>query len=605
MKQEERWNMSRIRHCWTNNLKITEKISLTVFCFAFIPILLLFLVIIMNLDEKETNDRIYLAKSSVNQIHANVQKTVELCNVSTQVFINNGNLTNYLERVHSGEKISVEDMIRFSREDIVSMERLVNSNPYLYQIHVYVDNDSMLEMIPIIYRKSRMKNTQMIADENLQYSWFYDYTDDLFQFSSNPTEHVMSLTTKMPSYAYGNLGYVEVAVKMEDVFTGLFDNNEAKWTCFVDQAKNRYYNKAEDNRWNTIVEDIMSVALDTDQEISKKVKLQGENMLITTKNIPELGGSYIEVISLDKFGTTLAKMSWVYLLILLGIMVLLIGVIHFVVKTMVKRFYMLFGTLKEVQGGNLNVEVPDCGTDELGELANQIGIMLEKIRVLIKDNLDREILAKNSEIRALQNQINAHFIYNVLESVKMMAEIEEKYEIADAVTSLGIMLRYSMKGLAKNVSVRQEIEYIQNYIALMNLRFDYEIYLSLNIPEALWDQEIPKMSLQPIVENAISHGIEDIAEDTNIYIKGIVMRQDFIIEITDQGKGMTEDEVKRLREKIDEDIEVSGGNGSGIGLKNVQDRIQIHFGKEYGIQVSSRYGCYTKVSMRLPFDTNV
>jgi len=113
------------------------------------------------------------------------------------------------------------------------------------------------------------------------------------------------------------------------------------------------------------------------------------------------------------------------------------------------------------------------------------------------------------------------------------------------------------------------------------------------------------MSLQPIVENAIGHGIEDIAEDTNIYIKGIVMRQDFIIEITDQGKGMTEDEVKRLREKIDEDIEVSGGTGSGIGLKNVQDRIQIHFGKEYGIQVSSRYGCYTKVSMRLPFDTNV
>ncbi|MBS5934629.1 MAG: sensor histidine kinase [Clostridiales bacterium] len=597
--------MSRIRHCWTNNLKITEKISLIVFWFAFIPILVLFLVIILNLEEKETNDRIYLAKASVNQIYANVQKTVELCNVSTQVFLNNGNLTNYLERVHSGEKISIEDMIAFSREDIVSMERLVNSNPYLYQIHVYVDNDTMLEMVPIIYRKNRMKNTQMISDDTVQYSWLYDYTDDLFRLSSNPTKHVMSLTTKMPSYSYGNLGYVEVAVKMEDVFTGLFDNNIAKWSCFVDQAKNRYYNQEEDNRWNNMVEDIMSVASDSDQEFSKKVKLHGENMLITTKNIPELGGSYIEVISLDKSGSNLTKMSWLYLLVLVGIMVLLICVIHFVVKTMVKRFYMLFETLKEVQGGNLNVEVPDCGTDELGELANQIRIMLDKIQLLIKDNLDREILAKNSEIRALQNQINAHFIYNVLESVKMMAEIEEKYDIADAVTSLGIMLRYSMKGLAKNVSVRQEIEYIQNYIALMNLRFDYEIYLSLNIPEALWEQEIPKMSLQPIVENAISHGIEDIAEDTNIYIKGIVMRQDFIIEITDQGKGMTEDEVKRLREKIDEDIEVSGGTGSGIGLKNVQDRIQIHFGKEYGIQVSSRYGCYTKVSMRLPFDTNV
>ena len=597
--------MGRIKYCWTNKLKITHKISLTVFCFAFIPVLVLFLVIIMNLEEKEKNDKIFLAKSSVNQIYANVQKTVELCNMSTQVFLNNGNLTNYLERVHSGEKISVDDMISFSREDIVSMERLVNSNPYLYQIHVYVDNDSMLEMMPILFHKSRMKNIQVIVDDNLQYSWLYDYTDDMFRLSSNPTKHLMSLTTKIPSFSYGNLGYVEVAVKMEDVFHGLFENNDANWSCFVDQAGNQYYNSDEGNRWNNLVEDIMSVTSSIGQEGSEKIKIQGENMIITTKPIPELGGSYIEVISLDMFGSNLTRSSGFYLFIMLGIMVLLFGVIHFVVKTMVKRFYMLFDTLREVQGGNLNVVVPDCGTDELGELANQIGIMLDKIKLLMKDNLDREILVKNSEIRALQNQINAHFIYNVLESVKMMAEIEGKYDIADAVTSLGIMLRYSMKGLAKNVTVRQEIEYIQNYIALMNLRFDYEIYLSLNIPEVLWEQEIPKMSLQPIVENAISHGIEDIAEDTNIYIKGIVLIQDFIIEITDQGKGMTVDEVKRLREKIEEDIETSGGFGTGIGLKNVQDRIRIHFGKEYGLQVSSRYGCYTKVSMRIPFDSKV
>ncbi|WP_455715486.1 sensor histidine kinase [Anaerosporobacter sp.] len=597
--------MGKLKYCWTNKLKITDKISLTVFCFAFVPILVLFLVIIMNLEEKDKNDKIYLAKSSVNQIYANVQKTVELCNMSTQVFLNNGNLTDYLERVYSGEKISVEDMIQFSREDIVSMERLVNSNPYLYQIHVYVDDDTMLEMVPILYQKSRMKNIQIIEEAGLENSWLFDYTDDMFSLSDNPTKHIMSLTTKMPNYTYGNLGYIEVAVRMESVFPELFEYSDTRWRCFVDQQDNRYYNKSDDNRWNRYVEDIMSKVVDKNQEISKKVKIQGEDMIITSKPIPELNGSYIEVISLDKFSSTLTKMSWFYLFILVGIMVLLIVVIHFVVTTMVKRFYMLFKTLKEVQGGNLNVVVPDCGSDELGELANQIGIMLDKIKLLMKDNLDREILAKNSEIRALQNQINAHFIYNVLESVKMMAEIEEKYDIADAVTSLGIMLRYSMKGLAKNVTVRQEIEYIQKYIALMNLRFDYEIYLSLNIPKVLWEQEIPKMSLQPIVENAICHGIEDIAEDTNIYIKGIVMLEDFIIEITDQGKGMTDEKVEYLREKIDEDIEVSGGAGTGIGLKNVQDRIQIHFGKEYGIQISSRYGCYTKVSMRLPFNPNV
>ncbi|WP_310604048.1 sensor histidine kinase [Anaerosporobacter sp.] len=594
--------MSRIKNCWTNKLKITQKISLTVFCFAFIPILILFIVIVMNLEEKEKNDKIYLVKASANQIHANVQKTVELCNMSTQAFLNNGALLTFLQQIHSGEEIFINDMIRFRRDEIVNLERLVNSNPYLYQIRVYVDDDDMLEMIPILFKTDRMKNTQIMVDNSIQSSWLFNYTDDLFQLSANPTKHIMALTTRIPNYTYGNLGYIEVAVKMEDVFPELFDSRDAIWSCFVEQDGKRYYNDSEESRWNPLVEDIMSEAMSTDKEFSDKVKIHGENMIITTKHIPELDGTYIEVISLDKLNGGLVKLNWLYAVIMVVIMLILISVIQLVVKTMVRRFYLLFGTLQEVQEGNLDVVVPDCGADELGELADQIGIMLERIKVLMKDNLDREILVKNSEIRALQNQINAHFIYNVLESVKMMAEIEEKYDIADAVTALGIMLRYSMKGLARNVTVRQEVEYIQKYVALMNLRFDYEIYLSLNIPEMLWDQEIPKMSLQPIVENAICHGIEDIAEDTNIYIKGIVLADNFIIEITDQGRGMTVQQVESLREKIEDGIEVNGGSGSGIGLKNVQDRIQIHFGKEYGIQVSSRFGCYTKVSMKIPLN---
>ena len=145
---------------------------------------------------------------------------------------------------------------------------------------------------------------------------------------------------------------------------------------------------------------------------------------------------------------------------------------------------------------------------------------------------------KNSEIKALQNQINVHFIYNVLESIKMMAEIDEKYEISDAVTSLGKLLRYGMKFSSKNVTVEQEIEYIRNYLDLINLRFDFEIILAINIPQFIYKQEIPKMTLQPIVENAIYHGIEELAEDSSIYIKGYVEGEDILIEITDSGKGM-------------------------------------------------------------------
>ena len=167
-------------------------------------------------------------------------------------------------------------------------------------------------------------------------------------------------------------------------------------------------------------------------------------------------------------------------------------------------------------------------------------------------------------------------------------------------TALGKLLRYSMKWVSGNVLVEQELDYIKNYMALINLRFDYEIFLSLNIPDIILKQEIPKMSLQPIVENAICHGIEQMAEDTNIYVKGIVEENDCVIEITDAGRGMTEEEVERLKLKIAGKIDSGGGSGNGIGLKNVQDRIHIAFGEKYGIEVASKIGCYTKVIVRIP-----
>ena len=289
-----------------------------------------------------------------------------------------------------------------------------------------------------------------------------------------------------------------------------------------------------------------------------------------------------------------------YAAVMLVVIVALIFLINYIVASLLRSFYDILKSVRVIQKGDLSVRIENCRNDEIGELGTQINKMLDHMEQLMKENIDREILAKNSEIRALQNQINAHFIYNVLESIKMMAEINEEYAISDAITSLGSLLRYNMKWTANNVPVEEEIEYIKNYLALINLRFDYEIYLSLNIPEEVLKQEIPKMSLQPIIENAIYHGIEELAEDTNIYIKGIVRERECFIEITDAGRGMSEAETEKLRKKLEGEIETGGDSGDGIGLKNVQDRIRMSFGEAYGIEINSKLGCYTKVTVRVP-----
>ena len=229
----------------------------------------------------------------------------------------------------------------------------------------------------------------------------------------------------------------------------------------------------------------------------------------------------------------------------------------------------------------------------------QLNHMLDRIQVLMKDKLDREILVKNTEIKALQNQINAHFIYNVLESIKMMAEIDEKYEISDAITALGELLRYNLKWVSSNVTIREEVAYIKNYIRLMNLRYDFVIILSVNIDEDIYRQSIPKMSLQPIVENAILHGIAELGEDATIYIKSTKLDGDFEITITDSGVGMDEEHRLVLEKKINGEMDDQESK-HGIGLKNVNYRIKMQFGEKYGLKVYSMEGCYTKITVLLP-----
>lgn len=269
-------------------------------------------------------------------------------------------------------------------------------------------------------------------------------------------------------------------------------------------------------------------------------------------------------------------------------------------KKLDKQLYETLCNVRNLQQGELGITFDEQAVDEEDELCLRVDRMIESVKELTDASLKQEILRKNTEIKALQNQINAHFIYNVLESIKMLAEIDEKYDISDAITSLGKLLRYSMRWTSGNVTVADELDYIRNYLSLINLRVDYEIYLSVKLPEIILRQEVPKMTLQPIVENAIYHGIEPMAEDTNIYIKGFVEGEDCVIEITDAGKGMTEEQVNNLYRSFKGEIETSGGSGNGIGLKNVQDRLHMSFGDRYGLEIASKLGCYTKVKVRIP-----
>lgn len=585
------------------DLKLNTKFTLVIIILVIVPITLLVIALFSNMKKNVIDENKNYMQYTMQRYRDNIIGNIDSINMTTQFFLSDDALKKVLESSVNGTEMTTEELFELYNEDIASLERLVNNNLLLYGVRVYAVNDNIQEMMPVLYSHSRMEKMEWTQKENF-IGWNYNYSDLLFKGQNNG-EKIASLITPIKSYENGCIGIIETAVTMEKLFPPLYEDIENEWSCFVSDEGTIYFGNDQHRNYEEFVRTTLGESAGEDIYTHYQ-RQEDQHLIVSYTYVKEIEGTLFSVQDITENMRNVYRMRSVYI----GVMILLVVglgyVINWIVKRLLKQFYITLKSIREIRKGDLSVRIVNCGTDEMGELGIQINKMLDHIERLMKESIDREVLVKNSEIRALQNQINAHFIYNVLESIKMMAEIDEEYAISDAVTSLGKLLRYSMRwDTGGMVRVEEEIEYIKNYLALINLRFDYEIYLSLNMPPLIMHQEIPKMSLQPIIENAICHGIEELAEDTSIYMKGYTKGTDCIIEITDAGKGMTEEEVEKLRKKIAGEIETSGGSGNGIGLKNVQDRIHISFGESYGIGIDSKIDCYTKITVRIPLQETV
>ncbi len=582
-------------------MKLNTKLSLLVIMGVVLPMTVFYLIFVSNIELSAFKEMEDAMEYQLESATLNIRQKVDAINVSSQFVLSDLSLYEYLQDSYYNRERSYEEMIEFYDVNVASMERMVNSNPYLYQIRVFADKID--EMMPILYTTERMERLEW-AEGGVTEGWKFSYVDTIFEsFQINQEQVLLSLVTPIENNEGMEIGVLEVAMKMETMFPELYQSQENFYACFIDENEKIYTNDYHRVR----IGDYLELLSDNREQIEGEnntfflEESENQQMILGgVQYIQELNGTLIYFENLSPTIATLNRERYLFLVgIILGVLLIII-IIDYVVRKVLSQFYQVLAAIRQVGKGNLELEIPTDGKGEMGELSLQINDMVTQIQALMQDNFQRELLMKDSEIRALQNQINAHFLYNVLETIKMMAEIEEEYVISDSITSLGNLLRYSMKWSSPKVTVKEELGYIQDYLALLNLRYDYEIYLSLNIPEKFYSQLVPKMSLQPIIENAICHGIEEIAEDTSIYIKIYEEESQCLIEITDAGKGMSQETLELLYQKLSGEIEETGNRGNGIGLRNVQDRIKMEFGDVYGLEIASQEGAYTKVKVVLP-----
>lgn len=285
-------------------------------------------------------------------------------------------------------------------------------------------------------------------------------------------------------------------------------------------------------------------------------------------------------------------------IMILGICCFLLAVLVSVLftKSIAEPLKRLIHAMNEVKKGNLAVAVPDENHDEIAEVTRNFNNMVQEIDHLLQDIQKTEALKRDAELKALQAQINPHFLSNILNTAKLLANAQKAENIESLLTSLIQLLHVSMGKENDFITVRKEIEYLQNYLNIQEFRYFNKFQVRFDIEAEILDNQLPKFLLQPILENAIVHGIGPKKGQGIIEVKGFAFAGKMLFAITDDGIGMTQETIDRV---LAED-NVSENQFCGIGVKNVAERVQLYFGPEYGLRIHSSPNYFTTVEITLP-----
>ena len=260
-----------------------------------------------------------------------------------------------------------------------------------------------------------------------------------------------------------------------------------------------------------------------------------------------------------------------------------------------KPIKVLRQSMRSVESGNFDVSAAVESGDEIGALWRDYNIMIAKIKDLVRQTILDQEQKRKSELRALQNQITPHFLYNTLDSIIWMAESNRQGDVVRMVSALAKLLRLSISKGEELVSIRDEVEHIKNYLTIQKMRYKDKLDFMLDVDEEILGLRTLKVILQPLVENAIYHGIKNKPDAGTIRIAGRRANGKVHLSIEDDGVGMSTERLARIFT-----LHRDGSDRRGVGVSNVNERIKLYFGPEYGLEYASEEDRGTTVSIWLP-----
>jgi two-component system sensor histidine kinase YesM len=631
--------LKRIWQGFQYNIKLRIKLILTYSIIVVTPIIVLGIFLTTTIYKMTLSDRTKTSNVAMNQIRENITSKLLRQKNIIDTLITNVSFMNYLNTYYEDDYLSLSDYM----EKISPIIEMLNTGKREFVIKVYSKNRTI--------GFSGEMNNHII---DLEKEGWYDrpnLTSDkvewtgLRKFYERDTNNYIGCYRNI--FDYCNKGSINAVVAVfineHNLYSLISEEKTAGNIIFLLDDKNRVVTTTEQNMlYSSGSNIILNNKFNIDEvENGSIAKYNGRSYLFSTINMNSKSAS-IEgwrIVYLAEATRLLGeiRMIWVTSLVLSIVCIIISLIIIIIVSESInRRISNLIFNIKKVFGGDYKIQVEARGSDEIAVLQNDFNSMIKRIDMLIHEVYEAKLEIQEAEIRkqsiemglreaelkALQRQINPHYLFNTLEAIRMNLVLKEERETANIIKIFAETFRMFVYGDKKTHTIREELDFIDKYMTIQNYRFINKIKLICNIPDELMDYEIPKLLIQPLVENAVSHGIEQKGGTGTVQITISRLGDIVCIAVSDDGIGMDKGKLDELKSELcskkaassdasarrtdsqgaedQEAVEQNIKREKGIALKNTNNRIKLEYGDEYGIDIFSERGKGTIVKAYIP-----
>jgi two-component system sensor histidine kinase YesM len=549
----------------------------------------------LSTDAVKKNSRDYTYQL-MGQVSSNIDSYINYMDNISRMVLSNYDIKEYLlKQVYLGA-IGKEDL---KQKISFQLNTVLNTRKDISSILIFGTNG---EIIP--YNEKIKLNPQVDPTEQSWYKKAIEAKGKVVISSShvqnmilNDYNSVISLSRELSS----DVGDEKLGVLLVDLNYSIINDicNKIKlgnrgYVFIVDANGNIVYHPEQQMINNNQKIELISQVMRTPG--SSFVTSEGKNSrMYTIKTSQSTGWKIVGVTYVDELVSNKNELQMYTFFGGIGFLIIVV-LLSIILSLRISRpIKHLESSMKEVEKGNFDIQVDIQSSNEIGHLSNRFNRMTTEIKELMLQNVKEQELKRKSELQVLQAQINPHFLYNTLDSIIWMAETGKSKEVILMTASLAKLFRLSISKGQEFLSIFNEIEHIKNYLTIQKMRYKSKLDFEINVDKSILSYKLIKIILQPLVENSIYHGIRNNAGKGHIQITGIRKGDRILLQVIDNGIGMSPEEIHNIYQK-----DRTSAKGSGIGVQNVDQRIKLHFGDPYGLHFESELGKGTTVNIWLP-----